>query len=232
MQNSVPGSHRSQADDPPWASTIRRAMKRPSPLPPRVLSASRPRANGSKMRCRSAAGTPGPDPAPGPGRTRRRFHDDVTDVGRPGVRQGVADDVRDRPPQLLASARTRAPRAPGPQVRVVTPSGRRDRLSTRTRSVCRMRSELEPADHRRSGSTRSASCSSSSRVCCNSSRLRPLVVEDVPERGAGSDQRAPELVRGPRDARSRFSFRGAPTPPRPVRSASDSSDPAVRRNAR
>ena len=64
-----------------------------------------------------------------------------------------------------------------------------------------MSSELEPADHRSSGSTRSASCSSSSVVCCSSSPLcRPRIVDlDVVERGACPDERTSELVRRPRE---------------------------------
>ena len=45
----------------PWASTIRRAIARPAPVPPdpwRVVPARR--VNGSKMRSRSASGIPGP----------------------------------------------------------------------------------------------------------------------------------------------------------------------------
>ena len=104
-----------------------------------------------------------------------------------------------------------------------------------TRSTCRMSREHDPADHWRSGSTSSASCFSSSRVCCSSSSLvGPWSSMWTWPRAA----RAP--TRGPRNscavharARSRLSVRifAQLTAPRCV-SATDSSDPAVRRNAR
>ena len=106
--------------DPPCASTIRRAMNSPKPLPPRVSSASRPRANGSKIRCRSAAGMPGPR-----SRTRTRARSSsastsiVTDDPLRRVRERVADHVRDRPAQLLLVGpdheRAPAPAPPGPR---------------------------------------------------------------------------------------------------------------------
>ena len=62
-----------------------------------------------------------------------------------------------------------------------------------------MRSELEPADHRSNGSTRSASCSSSSRVCCNSSPLFGpwSSMWTCPRAARAPDERTAELVRGP-----------------------------------
>jgi hypothetical protein len=81
-QNSA-GLDRPEADRSPCASTIRRAMNRPSPLPPTAVH-PHPTSERIEIRWRSDAGTPGPRSAHGPGRCLQPF-----DETRTGVASGA-----------------------------------------------------------------------------------------------------------------------------------------------
>ena len=202
MQNSVPGRADRRPIEPPWASTILRAMKSPKPLPQRVLFARRPRAKGSKMRCRSAAGTPGP-------RSRTR-----TRALTPSVSTSIATDVpfgakasalrttfAIAPPSWRASARTGSDSGRAHhQIRVgeLHPA-RGDRLVDRVHQV-----DLPFVE--RAGTGRPPQqrvhqirqlLELVSGLLQQLAALRPRVVDtDVPQGRPRSDQRTAELVRG------------------------------------
>ncbi len=185
---------------PPCASTIRRAMNRPRPLP---RTAVRHHPASERIEDQVALGRrhPGPTvPHADPGAVFSLFDEDADRRGLRGVRHGVANDIRDRPPELLlvrvhpdllrciedndtviglrGAARDRSPGRSGP--------GRCD--------PCR--SEVEPADQRSSGPTRSASDPSSSRDLPEELLSGGVLIGDADmiQRGARADERGLELV--------------------------------------